>query len=100
MFVDRAKSLTAVLASIVVLAGCALGRGDSNEPLIGAWRSQVQFTSGPFATVRDLEFMYIVHADGTLTESSTMMRHRRYLRRMAFGVKRRPGIFRRTTSSI
>jgi len=70
MFVDWAKTLTVMFASIAVLAGCAPGRSDSNESLMGAWRSQVQFTSGPFATVRDLEFMYVVHADGTLTESS------------------------------
>jgi len=33
-------------------------------------RSSVQFTSGPFAEVNDLEFMYVFNAGGTLTESS------------------------------
>jgi len=37
---------------------------------VGAWRSHLQFTNGSFAAIRDLEFMYVVHSDGTLTESS------------------------------
>ena len=52
----------------LILAACS--DRPTPSPLKGAWDAQVQFTSGPFATVRDLEFMYIVHADGTLTESS------------------------------
>lgn len=38
--------------------------------LQGEWRAQLQFTSGAFAPIKDLEFMYVFHADGTLTESS------------------------------
>jgi hypothetical protein len=38
--------------------------------LVGAWRSQVQFTSGAFAEVKDLELMYAFNAGGTMTESS------------------------------
>jgi hypothetical protein len=40
------------------------------SPLVGAWRSSVQFQSGSFAAIHDLQFMYVIHADGTLTESS------------------------------
>jgi len=52
--------------------GCASTRGDapSAEALVGAWRSKVQFTSGAFAGIQDLEFLYVFNAGGTLTESS------------------------------
>ncbi|HJW45440.1 MAG TPA: hypothetical protein VJ484_03020 [Lysobacter sp.] len=42
----------------------------ANEALVGAWKSQVQFKSGAFASIQDLEFMYVFNAGGTLTESS------------------------------
>lgn len=43
----------------------------AGEPaLVGAWRSTVQFESGAFAGVTDLEFMYVFNSGGTLTESS------------------------------
>ena len=56
--------------------GCAPGaRHDSGDGaaapgLTGQWRSHVQFADGPFAAVKDLEFMYAIDAGGTLTESS------------------------------
>ena len=40
------------------------------DNLVGAWRGKVQFTSGAFAETRDLEFMYVFNAGGTMTESS------------------------------
>jgi hypothetical protein len=57
------------------LAGCA-GRGSgegtpgSSPGLAGAWRSSVQFNTGPLAAVKDLEFLYVFNAGGTMTESS------------------------------
>lgn len=38
--------------------------------LVGAWRAKVQFKTGSFATVKDLEFLYVFNAGGTMTESS------------------------------
>jgi len=38
--------------------------------LIGQWRATLQFTSGAFAQVKDLEFMYVFNPGGTMTESS------------------------------
>jgi len=38
--------------------------------IIGAWRSKVQFLSGPYAAVKDLKFLLVLNAGGTLTESS------------------------------
>ena len=40
------------------------------EPFVGAWRSSLQFESGAFAGIKDLEFMYAFNAGGTMTESS------------------------------
>ena len=38
--------------------------------LAGEWRAQLQFTSGAFAPIKDLEFMYSFNQGGTMTESS------------------------------
>ena len=38
--------------------------------LAGEWRAQLQFSSGAFATIKDLEFMYAFNQGGTMTESS------------------------------
>ena len=43
---------------------------DAHESLVGAWRSRVQFESGAFASVKDLEFLYAFNEGGTMTESS------------------------------
>lgn len=60
----------AILLATFALFACAAPPAATHPSLVGAWRSQVQFSSGPFAGVRDLQFMYLIHADGTLTESS------------------------------
>jgi hypothetical protein len=52
------------LVLLAAIAGCA------HDPLEGAWRSQVQFSSGDFAAVKDLEFLYVFNRGGTMTESS------------------------------
>jgi hypothetical protein len=38
--------------------------------LAGEWRAQLQFTTGAFAAIKDLEFMYVFNPGGTMTESS------------------------------
>jgi hypothetical protein len=43
---------------------------DTGHDLIGAWRAKLQFRSGAFAAVKDLEFMYAFNTGGTMTESS------------------------------
>ncbi len=40
------------------------------DNIVGAWKGKVQFKSGAFAEVKDLEFMYVFNAGGTMTESS------------------------------
>lgn len=44
--------------------------GTADLELAGEWRAQLQFTSGAFAPVKDLEFMYVFNQGGTMTESS------------------------------
>ena len=40
------------------------------ESLAGAWRSQIRFSGGALAEMKDLDFMYVFNAGGTMTESS------------------------------
>lgn len=68
---------TILLAAALIAAGVAAAAwpfseqpAAGDETLVGAWRGKVQFTSGPFATVKDLEFMYAFNSGGTMTESS------------------------------
>jgi len=44
--------------------------GAAVPDLVGEWRTQLQFTSGAFASIKDLEFMYVFNQGGTMTESS------------------------------
>jgi len=58
--------LRSTVFALLLAAGCRTA-----EPsLAGAWRAKVQFTEGSFAEVRDLEFLYVFNAGGTLVESS------------------------------
>ncbi|MBE9222939.1 hypothetical protein IQ215_09560 [Cyanobacterium stanieri LEGE 03274] len=45
-------------------------QAQTSDKLIGQWRSHVQFITGGFAEVKDLEFMYSFNLGGTMTESS------------------------------
>jgi hypothetical protein len=42
----------------------------ADPELTGAWRGAVTFSSGMFAGLKGLEYMYVFHGDGTMTESS------------------------------
>jgi hypothetical protein len=53
-----------------LVAACTADRPVSQAPLVGAWRSSLQAKTGALAGVKDLEFMYVFNAGGTLTESS------------------------------
>ncbi len=46
------------------------GVGPEALDLVGQWRARLDFRDGDFAAVRDLEFMYVFNAGGTMTESS------------------------------
>ncbi len=67
----------AVLAALLIATffsavpgTCVAATGKGGDNLVGAWRGKVQFTSGAFAEIMDLEFMYAFNAGGTMTESS------------------------------
>ena len=42
----------------------------AGDTLVGAWQGKVQFSNGVLAGIKDLEFMYVFNAGGTMTESS------------------------------
>ena len=64
--------------AVIALLGVAVGpqpkppaaSAVASPELLGEWRAQLQFTSGAFAAVKDLEFMYVFNSGGTMTESS------------------------------
>jgi len=70
------RPLSEALVAVLILSACT--RSDSAprgglsgaDTLVGAWRSQIHFSSGAFAPMKDLEFMYVFNQGGTLTESS------------------------------
>lgn len=70
-------ALIAVLAiALCCASGCSAsissGRhgGHEESDLTGAWRSKIRFSSGAFASIEDLEFLYVFNEGGTMTESS------------------------------
>ena len=65
--------LTVVAAVAIIVAGCIQSSHQTTagkRNLTGAWRAQIHFSSGAFAEVKDLEFMYVFNDGGTMTESS------------------------------
>ncbi len=66
---------TARAAALLATSLAAAAFADSHAApttagLTGAWRAQMHFTAGAFVDMKDLEFMYVYNAGGTLTESS------------------------------
>ncbi|MGH2625168.1 MAG: hypothetical protein ACRDHY_00780 [Anaerolineales bacterium] len=69
------QGLSLVLFANLLATGCrqspAGAAPEAATPdLAGAWRATLQFRSGAFAAIKDLEFMYVYNAGGTMTESS------------------------------
>lgn len=67
MATRRGVTYAAVLPLLALSSACTR---EAAPPLAGAWRSSIQFESGAFAEIKDLEFMYVFNVGGTLTESS------------------------------
>jgi len=61
------RTVILLLLVALIAAGCVQREEKS---LVGAWKGKVQCKSGAFAAVKDLEFMYVFNAGGTMTESS------------------------------
>ncbi|WP_309714195.1 hypothetical protein [Armatimonas sp.] len=69
----RSAALTACAIALFVTMTASTGLAQTRkatDSLAGAWQGKVQFTTGAFAAVKDLEFMYAFHVGGTMTESS------------------------------
>jgi hypothetical protein len=68
------SALPVLLGICLVAAGCARPQPSADPPadrdLSGQWRASIQFRTGAFAAVKDLEFMYVFNTGGTMTESS------------------------------
>src|ERR671938_650241 len=72
------RTMPPVLLALVALLGPAphpqakpaAAIGPAAVDLAGQWRARLQFTSGAFAPIKDLEFMYVFNQGGTMTESS------------------------------
>src|SRR6476660_1278974 len=72
------RTMSRVSLVLIVLLGVVgrsqpapLAASDVTSPdLMGEWRAQLQFSSGAFASIKDLEFMYSFNQGGTMTESS------------------------------
>jgi hypothetical protein len=65
-----------VVSTVAFIIGCApkssspANKTSGEDDLVGAWRAKVQFKNGTFATIKDLEFMYVFNSGGTMNESS------------------------------
>jgi hypothetical protein len=63
-----------MLGAVIRSAPAPLAASDpgavAGPELQGEWRAQLQFSSGAFASIKDLEFMYSFNQGGTMTESS------------------------------
>jgi hypothetical protein len=72
MFTRVAVSITfaAAMLACALPGRCLADSAAGSDPLVGAWRGSVQFLSGAFAEVKDLELMYAFNAGGTMMESS------------------------------
>jgi hypothetical protein len=70
----RWRDVAAAMTVLALGAGCSLQSSADGNPagasLAGAWRGNVQFTDGLYASTKDLEFLYAFNAGGTMTESS------------------------------
>jgi hypothetical protein len=64
------RSAFGPIVAALLAASCTTDQQVEPAPLIGAWRSSVQFETGAFAGIKDLEFMFVFNTGGTLTESS------------------------------
>ena len=65
------RGAPALVASTLGSSRSAASAPDASTPdLVGQWRAKLQFSSGTFASITDLEFMYVFNQGGTMTESS------------------------------
>jgi hypothetical protein len=57
-------------AAALLATGCHVEMNPPADGLVGAWRGNVQITSGAYAAFQGVKFMYAFNAGGAMTESS------------------------------
>jgi len=62
--------MLALLVSSCTTVITAKTESTHTEALVGAWKGRVQFNTGAYAAIKDLDFLYVFNAGGTMTESS------------------------------
>jgi hypothetical protein len=67
---NKLQRAVMVLTLLSLSIACTSETATESAPLIGAWRSTIEFETGAFAEITDLQFIYVFNAGGTLTESS------------------------------
>ncbi|MCW8806689.1 MAG: hypothetical protein OQK79_01090 [Rhodanobacter sp.] len=111
---NPAKRLILTISMVLLVAACRqapsppTNQSSERDALVGAWTSQIHFSSGALAEVEDLEFMYVYNAGGTMTESSNYdgappvppayggwkrVGHNQFETRYAFYATKAPGAF-------
>jgi len=74
--VNNSMCWALTMSTVLVASACGAvpspssGESVERDSLVGAWRSQIRFNGGALAGMKDLEFMYVFNAGGTMTESS------------------------------
>jgi len=72
----RLAAMTLAALSVLLLPGGGQSAPEAGAArqvgagLVGQWRAHIEFHTGAFAAIKDLEFMYVFNAGGTMTESS------------------------------
>jgi hypothetical protein len=66
----RLLTIAAIGVASLASARATAQTQKATDDLVGAWRGKVTLTSGAFATLKDLQYMYVFNVGGTMTESS------------------------------
>jgi hypothetical protein len=59
-----------IVAAALLATSCHVEMATAVNGLTGAWRGKVEIASGAYADAKDVKFMYVFNAGGTMTESS------------------------------
>jgi hypothetical protein len=62
--------MVSAFAVVLLATGCHVEMCPTGSGLTGAWRGNVEITSGAYADAKGVKFMYAFNASGTMTESS------------------------------
>src|SRR4051812_26324287 len=76
-FMKKLALASMLLALVAFGTGCVsvhshsvVRAGSEDSSMVGVWRAKMQFKSGMYATIKDLELFSVYNLGGTMTESS------------------------------